>query len=331
MSLHDEPPPMSREWHYHPDLPVGFAPFFSWPPQPRRVAAFLWEYYLQTSDRSSFVLLAFATFYLFQSAPADMATLGAGWVLAALARNYVLMLVVAGGLHLWFYGYKKQGKRLKFDPRELSRSNQLYKFGDQVRDNMFYTLASGVPIWTAYEVLLTWAYASGIIPTFEFSDGWLWFIAAFPVLAIYQSFHFYCIHRLLHWPPLYTRFHSVHHRNVNVGPWSGFSMHPFEHGLYLSAILIHFILPTHPVHMLFLMYWLALGASSSHSGYEGLWIKDKRRLLIGGFFHQLHHRYYECNYGNSEMPWDKWLGSYHDGSPEKTEETRARRKRMYAK
>ena len=28
----------------------------------------------------------------------------------------------------------------------------------------------------------------------------------------------------------------------------------------------------------------------------------------------MHHRYFECNYGNLEVPWDKWFGSFHDGT-----------------
>ena len=59
-----------------------------------------------------------------------------------------------------------------------------------------------------------------------------------------------------------------------------------------------------------------------------LLIKDKRRLALGTFYHQLHHRYYECNYGNEEMPWDRWFGTFHDGSELATEKTRARKKAM---
>jgi len=67
----------------------------------------------------------------------------------------------------------------------------------------------------------------------------------------------------------------------------------------------------------------------SHTGYENLLVKDKRRLALGTFYHQLHHRYFECNYGNQEMPWDKWFGTFHDGSDEATIATRARKKKMY--
>lgn len=67
------------------------------------------------------------------------------------------------------------------------------------------------------------------------------------------------------------------------------------------------------------------------TGYEDLLIRDKRRLALGAFYHQLHHRYYECNYGNQEMPWDRWFDTFHDGSETATLDTRARKKRMYAK
>ena len=47
---------------------------------------------------------------------------------------------------------------------------------------------------------------------------------------------------------------------------------------------------------------------------------------MGTFFHQLHHRYFECNYGTAEMPWDRWFGSFHDGTAEGLKRVRARKK-----
>jgi sterol desaturase/sphingolipid hydroxylase (fatty acid hydroxylase superfamily) len=37
---------------------------------------------------------------------------------------------------------------------------------------------------------------------------------------------------------------------------------------------------------------------------------------LGDFFHQLHHRFYDCNYGSFETPWDQWFDTYHDGTPQ---------------
>ena len=327
-----EPAPMSREWHFHPDLPVGHAPYWHWPPKPVTLLKWIWQNYLQVSDRSIYLLLAFVVAFWLQPVTDGQAELAPGWMLHVLARNLVLLGVVAGGLHLWFYGIDGQGKLLKFDPRPYSkRRNALFKFGYQTWDNMFFSLCSGVPIYSAFEIGLRWMYANGHLSMLEFGANPVWFIALFPILALWQSFHFYAVHLALHQPAIYKYVHAVHHRNVNTGPWSGNSMHPVESTGYFSAMLILLILPAHPVHMVFLGYWLLLGAASSHSGYEAIWVKDRSRLLIGAFFHQLHHRYYECNYGNSEMPWDKWFGTYHDGSEAATKRTRDRKRQMHAR
>ena len=53
--------------------------------------------------------------------------------------------------------------------------------------------------------------------------------------------------------------------------------------------------------------------------------------LIGGFFHQLHHRYYECNYGSPEFLLDKWFGTYNDGTEKMTMKIRERKRRMHVK
>jgi len=88
-------------------------------------------------------------------------------------------------------------------------------------------------------------------------------------------------------------------------------------------------LASHPIRIMFHALYLGPGAAMTHTGYENLLIKDKKRLALGTFYHQLHHRYYECNYGNEEMPWDRWFGTFHDGSQLATEQTRARKKMMH--
>ena len=140
----------------------------------------------------------------------------------------------------------------------------------------------------------------------------------FVVIPLWGNVHFYWIHRLIHWQPLYKYVHSLHHRNIVTGPWSGLSMHPVEHFLYLTSIVMHLILASHPIHFIFHLMTKVLQAPTSHSGYEKLLVKEKTGagLHIGDFFHQLHHRYFECNYGEPEVPFDQWFGTYHDGTDE---------------
>jgi sterol desaturase/sphingolipid hydroxylase (fatty acid hydroxylase superfamily) len=325
---YDPERPMSREWHWHPELPIPTSPVFVWPPQPLAAARWLAGYWLAISAVVVEFLFAWAVFAWLQPEAEAMKSLSAGWIAQIYLRNLVLIFLIAGGLHLYLYSWKKQGRDRKFDPRDMATGNGVYTFRDQVRDNMFWTLASGVTVWTIFEVAYFWAASNGYAPGLVFVEHPVWFALWFVLIPLWSSFHFYWIHRLLHWPPLYRLAHSLHHRNVNIGPWTGISMHPVEHVLYFSSVLIHFVVPSHPAHVLFHFYLEALNPPVSHSGFDGLMVNGKKRVECGDFFHQLHHRYFECNYGTSEMPWDRWFGSFHDGTPEATQRARARKARM---
>ncbi len=178
---------------------------------------------------------------------------------------------------------------------------------------MFWTIASGVTVWSVFESLGWWGLATGLLPQTTFSQTPIWFIAFFFLIPVWESFYFYWIHRLLHTDAFY-RFHALHHRNTDIGPWSGLSMHPVEHAFYFGTFLIHLVLPSSPVHVVFHLMYYALLAVTTHTGFEGLKFLNKKRVHLGMFHHQLHHRYFEVNYGNLDVPWDKLFGSFHDGT-----------------
>ena len=314
----------SSEWHWHPDLPIPTSPLFAWPPRPAAALRWVARSWLALSMLVLEVGTATLVWTVLQPPPERTATLAFDWIALMYLRNLVLIFLVAGGLHLYFHILKRQGDRRRFEARELARGKKAFLWGDQVRDNMFWTCVSGVTVWTAFEVLYVWALANGHVPTTSFTGSPVWFVAWFLLIPIWSSCHFYWIHRALHWPPLYRLAHGLHHRNIVIGPWSGISMHPIEHLLYFSSVLIHFVVASHPVHVFFHMHVQALNPAASHSGFDGLMVGGKKRVELGDFFHQLHHRYFECNYGTAEMPWDRWFGTFHDGTPEARKRLRAR-------
>ncbi|AXI53798.1 desaturase [Sulfitobacter sp. JL08] len=331
MANHTDPEPVSREWNYHPDLPLADPSIFKWPPDPRFLGRWLVCNWLMLSERVMLVLLATLCWWLFYPSLEAAKTFSVGWIFQVWLVNLGLMIGMAGGLHGYFYIRKGQGKALKFDHREPARGNRLWNFSNQVHDNMFWSLGSGVLQLTLFQAAMMWLMTNGYVPTITLASNPILFAAGLVLLPIWSAFHFYWVHRLLHAPALYKRVHALHHRNVNVGPWSGLSMHPVEHLLYFSSLMIHCVFPSHPIHLYFHVIYLGPGAAMTHTGYEDLLVKDKRRLALGTFYHQLHHRYYECNYGNQEMPWDRWFGTFHDGSDEGTKVTRARKKEMHGK
>ena len=323
------PESKNKSWNYHPDLPLKDPSIFKWPPNPAFLIGWLGRNWLTLSERMMMLIVALGLYFWVYPSLETTKNWAIGWVAQIWLVNMLLMIAVSGGLHWYFYMRKGQGNTLKFDKRPQAKNNKLWDFSDQVKDNVFWSLGSGVLQLTAFQSITMWLMANGYAPTITFSSNPIWFVLALILLPIWSAFHFFWVHRLLHVPILYKRVHSLHHRNVNIGPWSGFSMHPVEHFFYLTTLCIHWIVASHPIHLIFHVIYQGPGAAMTHTGYEDLLVKDKRRLALGTFYHQLHHRYYECNYGNQEMPWDRWFGTFHDGSEEATQITRDRKKKMH--
>lgn len=324
----------SKDWNYHPELPLKDSSIFSNLNNPKKLLNWFVSNWLSLSEFVLIALLAVAL-WTWCYPPIEVAVeFKPGWILQNLIINFLLVLSVAGGLHWYFYMCRAQHKKLKFDHREQTRSNRNFLFSDQVKDNMFWSLSSGVLHLTFFQSISMWLMANDYVPTMSGMTNpvlfVIWLVLGLVLLPIWSAFHFYWIHRFLHIPFMYKRFHSLHHRNINIGPWSGLSMHPVEHFLYMTSMCIHWVVASHPIHIIFHIIWLGPGAAMTHTGYENLLIKDKRRLALGTFYHQLHHRYFECNYGNQEMPWDRWFGTFHDGSEQATSNTRARKRKMYS-
>jgi sterol desaturase/sphingolipid hydroxylase (fatty acid hydroxylase superfamily) len=167
-----------------------------------------------------------------------------------------------------------------------------------------------------YEVATLWAYANGYIPVVELKEHPIYCAFLLLLTPFWQEFHFFLVHRLLHWPPLYRAAHHLHHKNINPGPWSGLAMHPLEHLLYFSSVLIYWIIPTSPLLAVFELQYTALVPAQGHAGFEQIVIKQGVSIPASDYFHYLHHKYFECNYGAEKVPLDKWFGTLHDGSAE---------------
>lgn len=313
-------------WHYVPALPIKSSPYFNWPPNLPSVARWMISGWFPVSERLIILALAILCSVFFHPELARCVEFSFDWIAQIYIRNFILMCLVAGGLHWYFYIWRAQGDDYRFDARPLVKKGRAFTFNSQVRDNMFWTLVSGVTVWTAYEVLMMWALANGYAPSLSLPGDLVWLVLLIFLLPMWETTHFFLIHRLIHNSVLYQRIHALHHRNTNVGPWSGLSMHPAEHVIYLSTVLIHFVVPSNPLLIMFHLSYFTLSAATTHTGYQGMVWRGKLVLPLGTFHHQLHHRYFECNYGGLETPWDQWTGSFHDGTDQSHQQFLARRR-----
>ena len=309
-----------KKGEWRPAKPIYYAPIFEWPVKAAKFALWLINYLFTWNVFYFGVTLL--TWHYFHPALERCTTFQAGWMFEIFARNMALLWIYYGGWHLYLYILKLRSNRGKYCPRWQSKQGSTFLFGNQVWDNIFWTCGSGCITWSAYEIGTMWMYANGHLPWIDFQNNPIAFCAVLFFIPFWREFHFYWIHRLIHWKPLYDRVHYLHHYNINPGPWSGMAMHPIEHILYFSVTLIHWIIPSHPILFLFNSQHTALTPAPTHTGFEG---KLGGKVDFGSYFHYLHHRHFDCNYGESTIPLDRWFGSFENGARTESEKREARR------
>ena len=305
----------NKRGDYTPNAALDVAPILIWPPQPLKFLRWLPHYLLPWNALFMEIALLFWT-YLTPSKEA-MQTLDWHWIAFIWARNSLLVLLVYGALELRLYVRRAQGNRFKFNALfPADRKSDVFLFKSQNIDNMIRSFGTGVPIWTAYEVGMLYAWAHGWGPWTTFAaHPWALIALGLAIPFIHEA-HFFCIHRLIHVPILYKWIHSVHHNSINPSPWSSLSMHPVEHLLYWSDILIHLVLPSHPLLVLYHLQVTGTGAVVGHVGFDRIEAGDDTAFGTHAFAHYLHHKYFEVNYSDGMVPFDRWFGTWHDGTKE---------------
>ena len=303
----------NKRGDWTPSKPLEVAPILVWPVQPVKFLKWLPGYFVPWNV----LFMALGAIYWFWLTPdiATMKTLSAGWIAYLFIRNCLVVLLVYGALELRLYMRRSQSTQFKYNGKWPSESpKDVFMFKSQNIDNMIRTFGTGLPIWTAYEVLGLWCFANGYGPWATFADHPIWLAVFGLFIPIIHEVHFYCIHRLIHVPFLYKYVHSVHHHSVNPSPWSSLSMHPIEHLLYWSDSLIHLIVPSHPLLLLYHLHVTGTGAVVGHVGFDKIVTGNDSGIDTHAFTHYLHHKYFEVNYSEGNIPLDKWFCTWHDGT-----------------
>ena len=319
-----------KRGYWRPNKPLEVAPILVWPWSFRKFLTWLPDYFLPYN--LCFFLIGALFWFFLTPAQATLQTLSWDWAAWIFARNAILILVVFGSLELRLYVRRRQGTRFKYNAQFPSEQPaRVFMFKNQRIDNIIRTFGTGVPIWSAYEVLILHAWANGWGPWALFGENPVFLIGFGLLIPLIHEVHFYCIHRLIHIPVLYKWVHSVHHKAVNPSPWSSLSMHPVEHLLYWSDALIHLIVPSHPLLLLYHLQVTGTGAIIGHVGFDKVETRHDNAVDTQAYAHYLHHRFFEVNYADGTLPIDKWFGTWHDGSVEGDQQMRARLKQRTEK
>ncbi|MER9877240.1 sterol desaturase family protein [Mesorhizobium sp. M0195] len=305
----------NKRGDWAPNAKAQAAPLFVLPPRPIAFLKWLPHYFLPWN--LLFAASAVAYWHFVVPDTVIMKTLAVSWILRLFVVNCVAVFLFYGAFELRLYILRRQQNRFKYNSKfPAEQRSEAFFFGRQNIDNLMRTFGTGLPIWTAIEVAILYAYAWGYAPWMTFTEHPWYLFAVGLAVPLIHSTHFYLLHRLLHWGPLYKWIHSVHHNSVNPSPWSSLSMHPVEQLGYFGEALWHLVIPSNPILALYQLHYTGFGAIVGHVGFNKIEVTEN--VLVDGddYVHYLHHKYFEVNYGGGLIPFDQWFGTYHDGSKE---------------
>lgn len=222
------------------------------------------------------------------------------WIFPRILLNVTVTLLYVG---FWFASlfYFRWSNR-KFKPDNFPGVQT-------VIHNIWYTFLGAIQ-WSFWEVAFIHFWATGKLSYISDADAFVsrWnifrMVAYTIAIPIWREFHFYWAHRLLHFRVLYKYVHSLHHRNVDVEPFSGLCMHPVEHLYYFATVAPSLFFCMSPFHLLWNGMHAVISPAAGHSGWEDHWQSDQ--------FHYLHHARFECNYGGGGIPIDMMFGTLRD-------------------
>ena len=142
-----------------------------------------------------------------------------------------------------------------------------------------------------------------------------WTIAAWVAAAmLVNDAWFYGWHRLLHHPKLFRHIHVVHHKSVDVNPFTSYSFHAVEAVLLGVWIVPAALLLPIPMAAIGLLQVIGLANNvMAHLGYEFLpaWLLrvPLLRWTNTATFHSLHHARSRGNFGLHTRLWDRLFGT----------------------
>jgi Delta7-sterol 5-desaturase len=212
---------------------------------------------------------------------------------------------------LFFLLWKLGEKRFRSARIQARRRVDGRQIAFEVKNTLLVMLVSS-PVTLAVSLL----YASGFTRLTLDADtiGWPMIAVTFAGLLVFNDAWFYCWHRLLHHPRLFRHVHAVHHKSVDVNPFSSYSFHWFE-GLILGSWILPMVLLV-PIYLPMLGVLHGVGLANnvmSHLGYELLprWLLrvPLLRWMNTSTFHNMHHTSPRGNYGLMFRFWDRMLGT----------------------
>lgn len=139
--------------------------------------------------------------------------------------------------------------------------------------------------------------------------GWLYFFLSIIIMLFIHDTYFYFLHRLMHHPKIYRKFHGIHHLSINPTPFAAYSFHPVE--AFLTSSILIILTTVIPVHINALIIFSIIWTISNINGHLGYEFSSKESKWINNSTaHHMHHQWINGNYGLYFTFWDRLLKTY---------------------
>lgn len=233
-------------------------------------------------------------------------------ILSNFPQGFVAGLFMNGSLIaiVYFIFWKKFKKRFQNWRIQLKERVDAKQIKAELKNSVFTLMVGAL-----FSSIVIYLSSKGYTKIYtNFSDHSPFFaIAGFFILLIIDDTWFYWCHRLLHHPKLFPYVHVVHHKSIDVNPFTSMSFHWIEPFLLSFWIFpVAFFLPTYAPVLGFIQIWGLLDNIKSHLGYEfypANFNKSWLRFLTSSTHHNMHHSKFKGNYGVHFRIWDKLLGT----------------------
>jgi sterol desaturase/sphingolipid hydroxylase (fatty acid hydroxylase superfamily) len=225
--------------------------------------------------------------------------------------EFARYFIVAGlGYGLFYFFKKDKWLHKKIQKRFPKKEHVLYEIKYSFINLLIFSLM-GIGDY--------WLKMNGYTKMYDhISDyGIAYFIFSIIAMILLHDTYFYWTHRFMHLKKIYPYVHQVHHHSTNPTPWAAYSFHPIEAVIDNAIItLLILVLPINIIALfIFVSYSIVLNVGG-HLGYEvfpeGFTKHKLKRWSNTPTHHNMHHSYFNCNYGLYFNFWDKLMNTNHE-------------------
>lgn len=232
--------------------------------------------------------------------------------------DFLRYLIPASTAFLFFWIWKRHSWQIRLVQGKWAPKQQLWT---EFRYSMYTVIIFATIGFGIYH-----GARLGIFKIYQSNSGYnlIYFFVSLILIIISHDAYFYWTHRIMHSKQLFRIFHRVHHLSTNPSPWAAYSFAVPEsivQALFLPLFTL--LIPAHEIVIFLFLAHMIIRNVLGHLSIEFLPHGFLKYPILRAFttttHHNMHHQYFQCNYGLYFTWWDRLMGTTHEKYQEKFE------------